>query len=53
MIQELNGNVTAHTWSAAQGQWINVGTVVDAVGSSGKKVSLRSHIYFLRELIFL
>ncbi|PQE29479.1 Polyubiquitin binding (Doa1 Ufd3) protein [Rutstroemia sp. NJR-2017a WRK4] len=38
MIRELNGNVTAHTWSAAQGQWINVGTVVDAVGSSGKKV---------------
>jgi phospholipase A-2-activating protein len=52
MIKELNGNVTAHTWSAAQGQWINVGTVVDAVGSSGKKVSPRSHIYFPRELIF-
>lgn len=55
MIRELNGAVTAHTWSngksflsfnvehranyyLAQGQWINVGTVVDAVGSSGKKV---------------
>ncbi|KAF7904436.1 hypothetical protein EAF00_001770 [Botryotinia globosa] len=38
MIRELNGAVTAHTWSSAQGQWINVGTVVDAVGSSGKKV---------------
>ncbi|KAA8572585.1 hypothetical protein EYC84_003187 [Monilinia fructicola] len=36
MIRELNGAVTAHTWSS--GQWINVGTVVDAVGSSGKKV---------------
>ncbi|CAD6439881.1 0dac747e-8624-4136-9631-938c1132d2a8 [Sclerotinia trifoliorum] len=38
MIRELNGAVTAHTWSSSQGQWINVGTVVDAVGSSGKKV---------------
>ncbi|RFU29603.1 hypothetical protein B7463_g6752, partial [Scytalidium lignicola] len=38
MIRELNGSVTAHTWSATQRQWINVGTVVDAVGSSGKKV---------------
>ncbi|TVY48414.1 Ubiquitin homeostasis protein [Lachnellula occidentalis] len=38
MIRELNGAVTAHQWSVGQGQWINVGTVVDAVGSSGKKV---------------
>ncbi|TVY80811.1 Ubiquitin homeostasis protein lub1 [Lachnellula suecica] len=38
MIRELNGAVTAHQWSAGQQQWINVGTVVDAVGSSGKKV---------------
>jgi phospholipase A-2-activating protein len=53
MIKELNGNVTAHTWSAAQGQWINVGTVVDAVGSSGKKVSQSFRIYFPRDLIFL
>lgn len=38
MIKQLNGSVTAHQWSAGQQQWINVGTVVDAVGSSGKKV---------------
>lgn len=38
MIRELNGNVTAHTWSTTAGQWVNVGTVVDAVGSSGKKI---------------
>lgn len=38
VIKELNGSKTAHQWSASQQQWINVGTVVDAVGSSGKKV---------------
>ncbi|KAI5455955.1 ubiquitin homeostasis protein lub1 [Mariannaea sp. PMI_226] len=38
MIKEDNGSVTAHTWSTSQQQWINVGTVVDAVGSTGKKV---------------
>lgn len=38
MIRELDGSVTAHTWSAGAQQWVNVGTVVDAVGSSGKKV---------------
>ena len=37
MIREDNGAVTAHTWSTAAQQWVNVGTVVDAVGSSGKK----------------
>ena len=37
MIRETNGSVTAHTWSMAASQWVNVGTVVDAVGSSGKK----------------
>ncbi|TGO81158.1 hypothetical protein BPOR_1312g00020 [Botrytis porri] len=45
MIRELNGAVTAHTWSSAQGQWINVGTVVDAVGSSGKKVEYQGKEY--------
>lgn len=40
MIKELNGSVTAHTWSTGAGQWVNVGTVVDAVGSSGKKVCI-------------
>ena len=37
MIKEANGNVTAHQWSQGAQQWMNVGTVVDAVGSSGKK----------------
>ncbi|KAK7536743.1 polyubiquitin binding protein-like protein [Phyllosticta citribraziliensis] len=39
MIREANGNVSAYTWSTAAAQWINVGTVVDAAGSSGKKIS--------------
>jgi len=38
MIREGNGSVTAHQWSQATQQWISVGTVVDAVGSSGKKL---------------
>lgn len=38
MIREHDGSVTAHQWSAGQQQWISIGTVVDAVGSSGKKV---------------
>lgn len=37
MIREGDGSVTAHQWSQATQQWISVGTVVDAVGSSGKK----------------
>lgn len=37
MIREANGSVTAHQWSQGAQQWLNVGTVVDAVGSSGKK----------------
>lgn len=45
MIKESNGNVTAHTWSMAQQQWINVGTVVDAVGSTGKKVEYNGKSY--------
>ncbi|KAI4215256.1 MAG: hypothetical protein LQ351_002155 [Letrouitia transgressa] len=38
MIREDNGSVTAHQWSQAYQKWTNVGTVVDAVGSSGKKI---------------
>ncbi|KAF7538110.1 hypothetical protein G7Z17_g12702 [Cylindrodendrum hubeiense] len=45
MIKEDNGSVTAHTWSASQQQWINVGTVVDAVGSTGKKVEYQGQSY--------
>ncbi|KAI9793564.1 MAG: hypothetical protein M1816_007997 [Peltula sp. TS41687] len=37
MIREANGNITAHQWSTATQEWISVGTVVDAVGSSGRK----------------
>ncbi|KAG5927490.1 hypothetical protein E4U42_002167 [Claviceps africana] len=45
MIKEENGNVTAHTWSMSQQQWINVGTVVDAAGSSGRKVEYHGESY--------
>lgn len=45
MIKESNGSVTAHQWSMSQQQWINVGTVVDAVGSSGKKVEYNGSSY--------
>ena len=37
MIREADGSVTAHQWSQGAASWVNVGTVVDAVGSSGKK----------------
>ncbi|PWI76936.1 phospholipase A-2-activating protein [Purpureocillium lilacinum] len=45
MIKESNGSVTAHQWSTSQQQWINVGTVVDAVGSTGKKVEYNGKSY--------
>ena len=45
MIREANGSVTAHTWSTAANQWVSVGTVVDAVGSSGKKVGYQGKDY--------
>lgn len=38
MIQEHDGNISAHQWSQGAQRWMNVGTVVDAVGSSGKKI---------------
>lgn len=37
IIQEPNGNISAHQWSQATQSWTNVGTVVDAAGSSGRK----------------
>ncbi|KAK5626729.1 hypothetical protein RRF57_002444 [Xylaria bambusicola] len=43
MIKEEDGSVSAHQWSA--GQWINVGTVVDAVGSNGRKVEYNGQSY--------
>ena len=39
MIQEPDGSVSAHQWSQGSQSWMSVGTVVDAVGSSGKKTS--------------
>ena len=45
MIMEDNGSVTAHQWSIGQQQWINVGTVVDSVGSSGRKVEYKGQSY--------
>ncbi|KAI1809701.1 phospholipase A-2-activating protein [Poronia punctata] len=44
MIKE-DGSVTAHQWSSGQQQWINIGTVVDAVGSSGRKVEYQGQSY--------
>lgn len=45
MIKEGDGSVTAHQWSMSQQQWVSVGTVVDAVGSSGKKVEYNGASY--------
>ncbi|KAK2850608.1 hypothetical protein FQN49_005497 [Arthroderma sp. PD_2] len=45
MIREEDGSVTAHTWSSATSQWVPVGTVVDSVGSSGKKVEYMGQDY--------
>lgn len=39
MINEANGNISAYQWSSAANQWVNVGTVVDQAGSSGRKIS--------------
>lgn len=45
MIKEHDGSVSAHQWSSGQKQWINIGTVVDAVASSGKKTSFSGKQY--------
>lgn len=45
MIREANGSVTAHQWSGAAQQWINVGTVVDAAGSSGRRTQYLGQDY--------
>ncbi|KAL8767797.1 MAG: hypothetical protein Q9209_005791 [Squamulea sp. 1 TL-2023] len=37
MIREDDGSVGAYQWSQGNQSWMSVGTVVDAVGSSGKK----------------
>ncbi|KAK2052777.1 PFU-domain-containing protein [Colletotrichum caudatum] len=45
MINEGNGLITAHQWSQSQQQWINIGTVVDSAGSSGKKTEYQGKSY--------
>ena len=45
MIREENGSVSAHQWSSAAQQWVSVGTVVDAVGSSGRKITYQGADY--------
>lgn len=45
MIKEDNGSVSAYTWSMAAQQWVNVGTVVDSAGSSGRKVEYEGKSY--------
>ncbi|TAQ89207.1 hypothetical protein B7494_g2464 [Chlorociboria aeruginascens] len=45
MIRELNGSVTAHTWSASRQEWINVGTVVGGAGSNGVKTEYKGQDY--------
>ena len=37
MIREIDGSVSAHQWSSGANSWMSVGTVVDAVASSGRK----------------
>ncbi|PHH64352.1 hypothetical protein CDD81_4709 [Ophiocordyceps australis] len=45
MIVEENGSITAHQWSSSSQQWVSVGTVVDAVGSTGKKSEFEGKSY--------
>ncbi|WYZ45700.1 hypothetical protein EsH8_VIII_001016 [Colletotrichum jinshuiense] len=45
MINEGNGTITAHQWSMSQQQWINIGTVVDSAGSSGRKTEYNGKSY--------
>lgn len=45
MIREADGSVTAHQWSQGSREWTLIGTVVDAVGSSGKSTSYAGQDY--------
>ena len=45
MIKEADGRIGAYQWSQGQRAWTNVGTVVDAAGSSGRKTSYRGKDY--------
>jgi phospholipase A-2-activating protein len=45
MVKEYNGTVSAYQWSTAAQQWLNVGTVVDSAGSSGRKITYNGKDY--------
>ncbi|KAL8954126.1 MAG: hypothetical protein Q9222_000008 [Ikaeria aurantiellina] len=45
MIREDDGSVGAYQWSQGASSWMSVGTVVDAVGSSGKKTDYLGQEY--------
>lgn len=45
MILEANGNISAYQWSMPGNSWVNVGTVVDQAGSSGRKISHQGKEY--------
>lgn len=45
MIHEADGSIAAYQWSTAASQWVNVGTVVDQAGSSGRKISYNGKEY--------
>ncbi|KAL8820037.1 MAG: hypothetical protein Q9191_007599, partial [Dirinaria sp. TL-2023a] len=45
MIREPNNTVTAHQWSVSAQRWMSVGTVVDQVGSSGRKTHHQGQDY--------
>ncbi|KAL8855717.1 MAG: hypothetical protein Q9178_007638 [Gyalolechia marmorata] len=45
MIKEDDGSVGAYQWSQGNQSWLSVGTVVDAVGSSGKKTDYHGKDY--------
>ncbi|KYK58820.1 phospholipase A-2-activating protein [Drechmeria coniospora] len=45
MIKESDGSVTANQWSMSKQQWTKVGTVVDAVASTGRRVEYNGQSY--------
>ncbi|KAF1816186.1 putative polyubiquitin binding protein [Eremomyces bilateralis CBS 781.70] len=45
LIRDPNGSVSAHQWSVTTQEWLSVGTVVDAAGSSGRKVTYKGQDY--------
>ncbi|KAI5290015.1 hypothetical protein KEM54_002660 [Ascosphaera aggregata] len=45
MIREGDGTITAYTWSSSTNQWVNIGTVVDSAGSTGRKTEQMGQDY--------